>query len=482
MDPSKRFKDATDSPMRSLSSFKDEIPGGEFPPPKSDGEDANKSFREFLDSIINSAPFHITMLLLMFGHCFLLTAEVLLAVRETTGGSDDSIINALASTCLAFLSFFVLEVTLRVFSTGCRIFKRRLEVFDILVVVTAFILDVVVFAANIKYDWCRALSYLILLRCWRFYGIYYAEVKRIHNDMRTDIEMAKYGRRQAETQADALQSERDAQLKEIFHLREFLHQHSLDPDSKMPDCVQSHSPNRNQPGYSRTVSIDRAETMREETRLYPAYSEESAISSIVDAKQNAMPPHRHLSTDSNPNETFDDRDESYIEENESEIVIQEQKEQSRDNESSEFETQRQQSGDGEGELSEYESAQEDEDESKEERGKPDEENNLEQEDSEILEINKEYDLKDSVLLERETGERTAVGGDPSFSDDEEELGIDNLGFEDDGVFQEKNPATEMKENFQDSPSKQSIISSDGVSRNELVSVTEDVNGIPMTSL
>ncbi|PIK43708.1 hypothetical protein BSL78_19442 [Apostichopus japonicus] len=354
------------------------------------------------------------------------------------------------------------------------------KVFDIAVVVTSIVLDVVVFAGNLgtEYKWTRALSYLIILRCWRLYGVYYAEYIKIHNDLRTDIEMAKYGRRQAETQADALQSERDAQLKEIFHLREFLRQHSLDPNFLVGDGMHSSSPVHDYHGYGRAVSIDRAETMREESRLYPAYSEESAISSIADDKHKqvtaahnvAPPPHR----ESEEKESGRHSDEE--EEERTEI----RSERSDDN--SEYESAQDDdnvSGDGRDDGDNKESDHNDDrnrEEEKVQEKEAEERNEITQKSKHNFEEGME------VKVERDVKVQGSGYRDSLIS----EGGIDNPAFEGDDTLQdEDSPSSppshhhhhheEHSQSYKESPSKESA-QLEGRSRTEsdLAYVTEDV--------
>nr|XP_054755835.1 uncharacterized protein LOC129261827 [Lytechinus pictus] len=121
-------EESKDSPLRSLSSFKSEIPGG-------DGLGAmdpkhSKSFHQYLDMVVNGAVFLFIVVLLVLVICFLVAVELLIAFSVIMDGSvkKESTLRALSATTLAILALFVIEVTIRVFSLGAFIKKQKIEV------------------------------------------------------------------------------------------------------------------------------------------------------------------------------------------------------------------------------------------------------------------------------------------------------------------------------------------------------------------
>eukprot|EP00057_Strongylocentrotus_purpuratus_P002642 XP_003724918.1 PREDICTED: uncharacterized protein LOC100887949 [Strongylocentrotus purpuratus] len=270
-------EESKDSPLRSLSSFKSEIPGGDglgAMDPKN-----SKSFHQYLDMVINGAVFLFIIVLLVLVICFLVAVELMIAfgVIMDVGVKKDSTLRALSATTLAILAFFVIEVTIRVFSLGAFIKKQKIEMFDIFIVTITFIIDLVLLASNIEGDspGTRAITLIISFRLWRLCGIYNTGVSKAREQASSELQMEKYARNQAEIQADALQAQCDQQLKEIAHLRDYMRQHSLDPDSPKLGFPLDYRRR-----YTIAVDFDKADTVRVNDRVNSESSLASAIASL----------------------------------------------------------------------------------------------------------------------------------------------------------------------------------------------------------
>lgn len=184
------------------------------------------------------------------------------------------------------MPFFVIEVTIRVFSLGHIIKKQKLEIFDIFIVSITFIIDLVLLASKIeeKNPGTKAITFLISFRLWRICGIYNSGITKARAQASSELQTEKYARNQAEIQADALQAQCDQQLKEIAHLRDYMRQHSLDPDSpKMgfpPDYRHR---------YTIAVDFDKADTVRVNDRVNSESSLASAIANLESSTRSEPP-------------------------------------------------------------------------------------------------------------------------------------------------------------------------------------------------
>ncbi|XP_071964645.1 uncharacterized protein [Antedon mediterranea] len=220
------------SPLKSLSSFRSEIMDMQLHDP---GEGPSRK-QSALENIMNSIIIQVAVLLLVFICIVATTTELLVElgiIQVRSDGLDmETLLEALSATTLSILSVFIVEVLLRLIGMGASFFKSKLEIFDVAIVLIAFILDLVfhVCGVNEEYPGTIAASNLIVLRCWRFYGIIHSELLRMRRIVREEMDMERYARRQAEAQADALQSQYDQQLKEITQLRDVLRQNEIDPE------------------------------------------------------------------------------------------------------------------------------------------------------------------------------------------------------------------------------------------------------------
>ncbi|XP_033634359.1 uncharacterized protein LOC117295744 [Asterias rubens] len=280
-----RSSEKPSSPLRSLRSFQSEIPVAMTMEDTTTKHHHAKSFHQHLDHFINSIPLHVTVFVLVTGNCFIVAGELLLSYNMLQNVTDrEKILDTLSSCSLGILSIFVLEVVVRIFSTGAHFRRRKFEIFDACVVLLTFVLDLVFYVSNVQTTnpFTRAFSLLIILRLWRSGGILRREKKRIREETACELQMEKYARRQAEAQADALQVQCDQQLKEIAYLRNFLHQNNLDPDTTKLDFL---------PNYRASASIttsaiewDKADTLRVNGKLSkdPSLDSIASMSSMKD--------------------------------------------------------------------------------------------------------------------------------------------------------------------------------------------------------
>ncbi|XP_072037746.1 uncharacterized protein [Amphiura filiformis] len=281
------------SPLRSLSSFKSEL-GLQMEDPAESGP---KSFHQYLDLIINGIPLQSLVLLLVCLDCLLVSSELLLSfnmIDNVSIEANEEMVGALSATSLAIVSLFVLEVVTRIFTYGTVFRKHNFEVFDSLVVFITFLLDLIFFVSGLEdvHPELRALTFLIILRLWRFYGIYHVEINRAKEDAACDLQMEKYARRQAEAQSDILRNNCDQQLKEIAYLRDFIRQHSLDPSdslkSELITPVSSPLPTLTDIHYDKTDTLRANGRLSQDTSIDDSTSSptKERSSSIADNNEN----------------------------------------------------------------------------------------------------------------------------------------------------------------------------------------------------
>ncbi|XP_033628457.1 voltage-gated hydrogen channel 1-like isoform X2 [Asterias rubens] len=115
---------------------------------------------------------------------------------------------------LIILSIFMIELALKVFALGAKFFHSKLEVFDAIVIVTSFILDIVTLIFPEQF---AVLDLIVVLRLWRILRIVNGVVlsveqqaeKKIHHHKKLK-RRALYILRKFETYSEALEEEIEA--------------------------------------------------------------------------------------------------------------------------------------------------------------------------------------------------------------------------------------------------------------------------------
>ncbi|XP_022099646.1 uncharacterized protein LOC110984124 isoform X2 [Acanthaster planci] len=243
-----------------------------------------KRCHQHLDQFINSIPLHVSALILVLADCFIVVSELLFSynmIMNVQADDKTMVLLALSSTSLAIVSLFLLEVVVRIFSMGAHFRRRKMEIFDVVVVVVTFVADLVFFVIHLQdegtntFPFARAFSFLVALRLWRCWGILRGEKKRVREETACELDMERYARRQAEAQADVLQAQCDQQLKEIAYLRDFLHQNNLYPDTTKLDFVPNYRTSASI--SSSAIDYEKADTLRVNGKL----SKDASLDSIA---------------------------------------------------------------------------------------------------------------------------------------------------------------------------------------------------------
>ncbi|XP_040904661.1 voltage-gated hydrogen channel 1 [Toxotes jaculatrix] len=129
---------------------------GQFP--------TNLSFRDSLKRLYSSDRFQVLVVCLVILDAIFVLAELLIdlsVIKLEHGHLAPEVFHYLS---LALLTFFMVELAGKIFAYRLEFFHHKFEVFDGLVVVLSFVLDVVFVFHEDAFD---ATGLLILLRLWR---------------------------------------------------------------------------------------------------------------------------------------------------------------------------------------------------------------------------------------------------------------------------------------------------------------------------
>ncbi|KAH3885177.1 voltage-gated hydrogen channel 1-like [Dreissena polymorpha] len=173
-----------------------------------DSEETKPKFRtrrDCLKHFFHTNKFHIFVVTFVIIDCLLVVTELLLDLNVFTKDAHHTVAPHVLHYCsIGILGLFLLEKLVQLCVFRCEFFKHKFEVFDAVVVVVSFALDVV-FRDSLGPE--SGLGLLIVLRLWR--------VTRIINGV---VMSVKY---QAEAKVKRERRLRDACEQELMKYREY---------------------------------------------------------------------------------------------------------------------------------------------------------------------------------------------------------------------------------------------------------------------
>ncbi|XP_059202547.1 voltage-gated hydrogen channel 1 [Centropristis striata] len=183
------------------------------------------SFRESLQRLYNSERFQILVVCLVILDAIFVLAELLidLSVIELDHGHlAPEIFHYLS---LALLTFFMVELAGKLFAYRLEFFQHKFEVFDGVVVVLSFILDIVFIFHEDAFD---GVGLLILLRLWRVARIINGILLSVKTRADQKIHKLKESYDHLVQRVTELQERSDKQEQENQKLQALLKKHGID--------------------------------------------------------------------------------------------------------------------------------------------------------------------------------------------------------------------------------------------------------------
>jgi len=167
-----------------------------------DSEGSNNGHREQLCELLHSHKAQYAIIALVVIDMIIVIAELLLDLRAIEVHHDNPAPHVLHYISIAILSIFMIELFLKIYAMGFTFFKHKMEVFDGIVVIVSFSLDVAFSGEEGAVD---GISLIVLLRLWR--------VTRIVNGIVLSVKM------QAERKIQVLEKENTELKEEIEQLK-----------------------------------------------------------------------------------------------------------------------------------------------------------------------------------------------------------------------------------------------------------------------
>ncbi|XP_069575022.1 voltage-gated hydrogen channel 1 [Brachyistius frenatus] len=122
------------------------------------------TFKDLLKRLYCSGRFQVLVVCLVILDAIFVLAELLIDLAVIKLEHNHLAPELFHYLSLALLTFFMVELAGKLFAYGLEFFQHRFEVFDGLVVVVSFVLDIVVVFHEDAFD---GVGLLILLRLWR---------------------------------------------------------------------------------------------------------------------------------------------------------------------------------------------------------------------------------------------------------------------------------------------------------------------------
>ncbi|ESO97279.1 hypothetical protein LOTGIDRAFT_214105 [Lottia gigantea] len=186
----------------------------------------DQTIRERLRGIIESHNFHIGVVVLVIIDALLVISELLidLDIVKLENKEHHVAPKVLHGFSIFILSIFMVEISIRIYVLRLEFFKRKLEVFDALVVIVSFILDIVFINSE---GTKSGVGLLVILRLWRVTRILNGIVMSVKAQAQMKIDKEIENREACEKENLKLKQENTDQTKEIARLKELLDQNGV---------------------------------------------------------------------------------------------------------------------------------------------------------------------------------------------------------------------------------------------------------------
>ncbi|KAK3576548.1 hypothetical protein CHS0354_011225 [Potamilus streckersoni] len=182
------------------------------------------SFREKLKSIIHSHKFQIIIICIVVIDCLLVIAELLFDLEIIHTSEHSEVPHILHYTSIGILGLFIIELIVRLYAVRLEFFRHKIEIFDAIIIIVSFVLDIVFRNATGPES---GTGLLIVLRLWRVVRILNGIVISVKKEADEKIHKERKRREKCEQELTKYQGYYKAQQEEINALRSLLHQHGI---------------------------------------------------------------------------------------------------------------------------------------------------------------------------------------------------------------------------------------------------------------
>ncbi|XP_028914661.1 voltage-gated hydrogen channel 1 [Ornithorhynchus anatinus] len=180
--------------------------------------------RNMLKKLFSAHRFQVTIVCLVIVDALLVLAELLLDLRIIHPDEKQVAPKVFHYLSICILTFFVVEVVLKMFVYRLEFFHHKFEVLDAVVVIISFILDLVLLFREHEFE---ALGLLILLRLWRVARIINGIIISVKTRSEQQLSRLRQANLQLVAKVQHLEFSCNEKEQEIERLNALLKQHGL---------------------------------------------------------------------------------------------------------------------------------------------------------------------------------------------------------------------------------------------------------------
>ncbi|XP_073421563.1 voltage-gated hydrogen channel 1 [Dendrobates tinctorius] len=186
------------------------------------------TFRDALKWLFGCHKFHILIVCLVILDALFVLIEVLLDLELLEEKVDHIVPEIFHYLSVSVLSFFLLEIAGKLYAFRLEFFHHKFEVFDAVIVIISFIIDVVFLTRE---DFFSAVGLLILLRLWRVARIVNGVILSVKSRAEEKINKLKEKQETLLARVSQLEQQCTQQEQEISRLQTLLQQNNIFPES-----------------------------------------------------------------------------------------------------------------------------------------------------------------------------------------------------------------------------------------------------------
>ncbi|XP_074640405.1 voltage-gated hydrogen channel 1-like [Tubulanus polymorphus] len=181
--------------------------------------------RSKLQHVLHTNKFQIGVVVLVIIDCLLVIGELLIELEVFALNGHSDVPHVLHYMSIAILSIFMIELLVKVYAFRLEFFKQKLEVFDGIIVIVSFVLDIVFIK---KEGITEAIGLIILLRLWRVARILNGIIMSVKVQADKKIHKERRIREAVEQELNKYREYCTAQEKEIEVLQALLKKHKIE--------------------------------------------------------------------------------------------------------------------------------------------------------------------------------------------------------------------------------------------------------------
>ncbi|XP_049645328.1 voltage-gated hydrogen channel 1 isoform X2 [Suncus etruscus] len=193
------------------------------PAPRSSAQ-TRLDFRTLLRKLFSSHRFQVVIICLVVLDALLVLAELILDLKIIKPDQNNYAARVFHYLSIAILTFFMMEIFLKIFVFRLEFFHHKFEILDAVVVVVSFVLDIVLVFREHEFE---ALGLLILLRLWRVARIINGIIISVKTRSERQLLRLKQMNAQLAAKIQHLEFSCTEKEQEIERLNKLLRQHGL---------------------------------------------------------------------------------------------------------------------------------------------------------------------------------------------------------------------------------------------------------------